>query len=78
VGRALPPAGVWTRIDIPASELGLDSTTIQDLDMISYDGHTFFDASASRNSNGAGDGAIGNGAPSLLAIARRPECAVIA
>jgi hypothetical protein len=40
---ALPPAGVWTRIDIPASELGLDSTTIQGLDLISYDGHTFFD-----------------------------------
>jgi hypothetical protein len=40
---ALPPAGVWTRIDIPATQLGLDSTTIQGLDMISYDGHTFFD-----------------------------------
>ena len=40
---ALPPAGVWTRIDIPASQLDLESTTIQGLDLISYDGHTFFD-----------------------------------
>ena len=40
---ALPTPGVWTRIEVSAAALGLESTTIQTIDMISYDGHTFFD-----------------------------------
>ena len=40
---ALPAAGVWTRMDISAAALGLEQTTIQGIDLISYDGHTFFD-----------------------------------
>jgi hypothetical protein len=40
---ALPTPGVWTRIEVSAAALGLESTTIQTIDMISYDGYTFFD-----------------------------------
>jgi RHS repeat-associated protein len=50
---ALPATGGWTRLEIPASAVGLEANTISGMAFTMYDGRAWWD-SAGKRANGAG------------------------
>src|SRR2546430_16239080 len=40
---SLPPTGVWVRLEVPASAVGLEGNTINGLAFTLYDGQAWFD-----------------------------------
>jgi hypothetical protein len=70
---ALPSAGQWIRLEVPASAVGLEGKTLQGMDFALFNGHATWDYSgtaSSGNSGGVTNGPVTthstNGAPDNL------------
>jgi hypothetical protein len=45
---SLPSTGVWVRLEVPASSVGLEGTTVTGLTFTLYDGQAWFDRSGKK------------------------------
>jgi len=51
---ALPPAGQWVRLEIPASAVGLEGTALQGMDFAAFNGRATWDFTGTATSSGSG------------------------
>lgn len=66
---ALPPAGQWVRLEVPASAVGLEGATLQGMDFALFGGRATFDytgtSAAGSGENGGGNGGSTTNQPPL-------------